>query len=107
MTDGSDPNNPKQQPLAPNLRSPVQNPAPGPDDLGFAASPKKEKYNTQFLTANMDRDRRRTQMIILAILFSGIAGVVLWVALAPSSPPVPATPQETSEMDNPPPAEAN
>ncbi len=84
-----DPNSPPQQPMAPAPEGQAQqmqqpNPQVGdPNAFGFQSAPKKEKYNTQYLTANMGRDRRRGQLIVLGIVLAAIAGVTMWVALAP------------------------
>ena len=78
MVQGFDPNDPNQAqpPSQPGLE-------PQNDALGFSAAPKQEKYNTQYLTANLKSNRRTGQMILVAVLVAAIGGVALWASLAP------------------------
>jgi hypothetical protein len=138
MTDGNQPKTPappgqppqpSQQPAQPDEQQPwYQNPAapvpgqpaqqpPAPRDdeaFGFEAAPKEEKYNTEYLVRNMERDRKRSLLIVVAIVIAALLGVVTWVLLAPEEPSMPApsmpatapptpatekTPAETSAAD--------
>jgi hypothetical protein len=84
---------PGMQPvMQPGMQGAMPRPGlPNPNDaLGFDAAPKEEKYNTQYLTANLTKERRTTQLIILGVIVAAIAGVMFWVGMMPASPPVAA-----------------
>lgn len=76
-----DPNNPNN----PSGAQP-QGAQPGDDALGFTAAPKEEKYNTQYLTANLKGERRATQLIVVGIILAAVLGVGLWIGLMPDTP---------------------
>ena len=83
---------PQQQPgMAPPQQQPgmlpQQPPPPADGALGFQAPPKEEKYNTQYLMANLSHERRTTQFIILGVLVAALGGAALWFAIAPGGAP--------------------
>jgi hypothetical protein len=63
---------------------------PGDEAFGFEAEPKWEKYDTEFLVRNMERDRKRSLLIVIAIIMAALLGVVTWILLTPGEPPTPA-----------------
>jgi hypothetical protein len=56
--------------------------------FGFSPAPKRdEKYDTLYLVSSLIRDRRRTQLTVLAIFVALVLGVILWVAIRPEPKP--------------------
>src|SRR6478672_5944458 len=76
-------------PMAPDNDAPPDAAEPAPDaapaeggELGFNAGAKRpERYNTQFLVANFEKEERRTRLILLgvAVLCAVLIGVGLTV----------------------------
>jgi hypothetical protein len=54
---------------------------------GEGGPPKEEKYNTRFLVANMQKERRQTQLIIGGIVLATVLGGTMWVLLGSDEPP--------------------
>ncbi len=82
------PGQPVQQPMAQPGQQPMAQPDGQPDDaFGFQPEQKAEKYDTLYLTSNINQDRKRNQMIIVGIVIAAIAGVTLWLGLMPESKP--------------------
>ncbi len=69
--------------------------APPGEAFGFEAAPKDEKYDTEYLVRNMEHDRKRYMLIVVAVIVAAILGVITWISLAPEGtdlPPPRATP---------------
>jgi hypothetical protein len=79
---------PGQVPVQPST-SPAQPNDGGDPAFGFDAQqqPKEEKYNTLYLASNMQRERRRTQYIVIGIILFAIIGAILWVSMMPEGQP--------------------
>ena len=84
MTDGMPPQGYNQQPP----QQPMQQPGQDDGAFGYQAEPKEEKYNTQYLVSNMNKDRTRNILIIVGVIVAAVLGVSLWAALTPKSEPV-------------------
>lgn len=52
-----------------------------------AAAPKQEKYNTQFIVANLEKDKQRTKLIVLAIVVAVVGAVSMLVVLGKNDDP--------------------
>lgn len=78
------------QPVSPHAASqpvaPVENQA-----FGFTEAPVQEKYNTEYIVKNMQKDERTTQYVIIALVVAALAGAGMWLMLMPE-PEKPALP---------------
>lgn len=64
-------------------------PASSGEAFGFKAAAKDEKYNTEYLVANLQKEKQRTILIIAGGVAAAIAGIALWAMLGSDE----ATPQ--------------
>lgn len=73
---------PQQTPV-----SQQQAPAPQENSFGFEtpAAPKNEKYNTQFIVARMEKDRKATTLMVVGGIVAIIFAIALFVIFRPDS----------------------
>lgn len=90
MSSTQDPNAPAQDPTAAGPQG------AGGQAFGFAARPQEEKYNTQYLVANMSKERRTTQFVILGVIAVAL-GAAMWLFLMPKDTPKPAPAAATQQ----------
>lgn len=68
--------------------------------LGFSSddAPKEEKYNTRYLVANMQKERKQSLLMAAGVVVAGVLGLWLLLSLTGGSSPLPApAPAGTAE----------
>lgn len=84
--------------MVPNDELPAEAKDPSGDNkaFGFDNQPKRERYNTQFLVAQMSNEDRRAKLIILGLAVGIMVAIGLGLSLSSKAPealpeqPVPA-----------------
>ena len=52
-----------------------------------AGAPKQEKYNTQFIVANLEKDKQRTKFIVLGVIVAVVGAVSMLAVLGSGDDP--------------------
>lgn len=66
--------------------------------FGFEPAAVSEKYNTEYIVKNMNKERRTGRLVIIGVLVAAIAGALLWVSLVPDPAP-PSAEADTSATE--------
>ncbi len=82
------------QPVAPQPQGQSMA-SPQNEAFGFSEAPVQEKYNTEYIVKNLQKDERTTQYVIIGLVVAALAGAAMWLLLMPTpekpSVPTPAT----------------
>ncbi len=66
------------------------------ESFGFQAQGKNEKYNTEFLVNNLEKDRQRTKLIVLGVFVAviGLCGLLFALSGGENEALKPKTPEQ-------------